>query len=267
MTARPAAAQVQQEARTGLLAPCRWVRSTRPPPKRSGRMRLLLHASSEKISAWASHRKAQVRAALSTLCPGCGRPERQMSVITNRPSLLFGRKRPPRPAHLHEPTPAHSGRRLEHHDPHRFSDRFYVVNPHVWADPLGLSPYPSRVEGGGWDVRGHNPLDIVPDGADMRVLKPDPHGGARKGVEYKWEDPETGNMVHLRVHDKDGTAPRRLQRGKRGYLPHIGRREIPGRRGEPVSPTGPQPEQSPLQSGRGPCHTHPLAGSISTSVQ
>ncbi|MBB4712046.1 RHS repeat-associated protein [Streptomyces luteogriseus] len=83
----------------------------------------------------------------------------------------------------------------------------YVVNPHVWADPLGLSPYPSRVEGGGWDVRGHNPLDIVPDGADMRVLKPDPHGGAQKGVEYKWEDPETGNMVRLRVHDKDGTAP------------------------------------------------------------
>ncbi|WP_318218143.1 putative T7SS-secreted protein [Streptomyces sp. SCL15-6] len=83
----------------------------------------------------------------------------------------------------------------------------YVVNPHVWADPLGLSPYPSRVEGGGWDVRGRNPLDIVPDDAEMRVLKPDPNGGAQKGVEYKWDDPETGNKVRLRVHDKDGTAP------------------------------------------------------------
>ncbi|MFJ1733631.1 putative T7SS-secreted protein [Streptomyces sp. NPDC088254] len=83
----------------------------------------------------------------------------------------------------------------------------YVVNPHLWADPLGLSPYPSRVEGGGWDVRGRNPLDIVPDDAQMRILKPDPNGGAQKGVEYKWEDPETGNMVRLRVHDKDGTAP------------------------------------------------------------
>jgi hypothetical protein len=41
----------------------------------------------------------------------------------------------------------------------------------------------------------------------MRILKPDPNGGAQKGVEYKWEDPETGNMVRLRVHDKDGTAP------------------------------------------------------------
>ncbi|MEU1188348.1 putative T7SS-secreted protein [Streptomyces sp. NPDC005859] len=83
----------------------------------------------------------------------------------------------------------------------------YVINPHVWADPLGLSPYPSRIEGGGWDVRGHNPLDIIPDDAEMRILKPDPNGGAQKGVEYKWEDPETGNMVRLRVHDKDGTAP------------------------------------------------------------
>ncbi|GGT77700.1 putative T7SS-secreted protein [Streptomyces althioticus] len=83
----------------------------------------------------------------------------------------------------------------------------YVVNPHLWADPLGLSPYPSRIEGGGWDVRGHNPLDIVPDDAEMRTLKPDPNGGAQKGVEYKWEDPETGNKVRLRVHDKDGTAP------------------------------------------------------------
>jgi hypothetical protein len=44
----------------------------------------------EKISAWASRRKAQVRARLSTLCPGCRRPERQMSVMTNRPSLLSG---------------------------------------------------------------------------------------------------------------------------------------------------------------------------------
>jgi RHS repeat-associated protein len=83
----------------------------------------------------------------------------------------------------------------------------YVINPHMWADPLGLSPYPSRIEGGGWDVRGHNPLDIVPDDAEMRILKPDPNGGAQKGVEYKWQDPETGNMVRLRVHDKDGTAP------------------------------------------------------------
>jgi hypothetical protein len=83
----------------------------------------------------------------------------------------------------------------------------YVVNPHLWADLLGLSPYPSRIEGGGWDVRGHNPLGIVPDDAEMRTLEPDPNGGAQKGVECKWEDPETGNKVRLRVHDKDGTAP------------------------------------------------------------
>ncbi|MFE8946539.1 polymorphic toxin type 30 domain-containing protein [Streptomyces sp. NPDC007856] len=83
----------------------------------------------------------------------------------------------------------------------------YVSNPHAWADPLGLSPYPPRIKDGGWDLRNHNPLDIVPDDAEVRVLKPDPNGGAQKGVEYKWKDPETGNTVRLRVHDKDGTAP------------------------------------------------------------
>ncbi|OXY94362.1 type IV secretion protein Rhs [Streptomyces diastatochromogenes] len=83
----------------------------------------------------------------------------------------------------------------------------YVLNPHAWVDPLGLTPCPPRIKDGGWDLRNHNPLDIIPDDAEMRVLKPDPNGGAQKGVEYKWKDPETGNTVRLRVHDKDGTAP------------------------------------------------------------
>ncbi|MFD5792857.1 putative T7SS-secreted protein [Streptomyces diastatochromogenes] len=83
----------------------------------------------------------------------------------------------------------------------------YVANPYAWIDPLGLTPYPSRIEGGGWDLRGHNPLSIVPDDAEMRILRPDPNGGAQKGVEYKWTDPETGNVVRLRVHDIDGRAP------------------------------------------------------------
>ncbi|MEV5613641.1 putative T7SS-secreted protein [Streptomyces sp. NPDC052225] len=83
----------------------------------------------------------------------------------------------------------------------------YVANPHAWVDPLGLSPYPPRVKDGGWDVRGHSPLSIIPDDAEMRVLKPDPNGGAQNGVEYKWKDPETGNTVRLRVHDADGNAP------------------------------------------------------------
>ncbi|MCT7351318.1 polymorphic toxin type 30 domain-containing protein [Streptomyces sp. 15-116A] len=83
----------------------------------------------------------------------------------------------------------------------------YVHNPHTWTDPLGLSPYPPRIKGGGWDLRGRDPLSIIPDNAEMRVLKPHPNGGSQKGVEYKWTDPETGNTVRLRVHDKDGTAP------------------------------------------------------------
>ncbi|MFE2011702.1 putative T7SS-secreted protein [Streptomyces sp. NPDC059491] len=85
----------------------------------------------------------------------------------------------------------------------------YVRNPHSWSDPLGLAPEgcPTRIEDGGWDLRGRNPLDIVPDDAQMRHLTPDPNGGAQKGVEYKWNDPVTGNTVRLRVHDEDKTAP------------------------------------------------------------
>ncbi|MEU7059996.1 putative T7SS-secreted protein [Streptomyces sp. NPDC046197] len=83
----------------------------------------------------------------------------------------------------------------------------YVHNPHAWMDPLGLGPCPPRVKDGGWDLRGRNPLGVIPHDAEMRQLKPDPNGGAQKGVEYKWKDPETGNTVRLRVHDRDGTAP------------------------------------------------------------
>ncbi|MGW0699643.1 polymorphic toxin type 30 domain-containing protein, partial [Streptomyces sp. NPDC002867] len=83
----------------------------------------------------------------------------------------------------------------------------YVHNPHSWTDPLGLSPCPERIEGGGWDLRDKNPLAVVPKDAEVRQLTPDPNGGAQKGVEYKWKDDVTGNVVRLRVHDADGTAP------------------------------------------------------------
>ncbi|MEV8534016.1 putative T7SS-secreted protein [Streptomyces sp. NPDC051211] len=83
----------------------------------------------------------------------------------------------------------------------------YVGNPHTWSDPLGLAPYPPRLKDGGWDLRGHDPLSIVPKHANMRILTPDPNGGAQKGVEYHWYDKQTGNVVRLRVHDADGTAP------------------------------------------------------------
>jgi RHS repeat-associated protein len=83
----------------------------------------------------------------------------------------------------------------------------YVHNPHAWVDPLGLKPCVPRIKDGGWDLRNHNPLDVVPDHATKRDLTPDPNGGAQKGVEYKWIDSETGNTVRFRVHDKDGTAP------------------------------------------------------------
>lgn len=91
----------------------------------------------------------------------------------------------------------------------------YVPNPHTWSDPLGLKPCPTRIDGGGWDLRGHNPLDVVPEDAKKRILTPSLTGGSQKGVEYHWTDPVTGNSTRLRIHDADGTAPMRLQRGKR----------------------------------------------------
>ncbi len=83
----------------------------------------------------------------------------------------------------------------------------YVHNPHAWVDPLGLGPCPPRVKDGGWDLRNRSPLNIIPSDAQKRVLTPDPSGGAQNGLEWKWKDPETGNTVRLRVHDKDGNAP------------------------------------------------------------
>ncbi|MFI1284626.1 putative T7SS-secreted protein [Streptomyces sp. NPDC020858] len=83
----------------------------------------------------------------------------------------------------------------------------YVSNPHTWSDPLGLGPCPERIEGGGWDVRGHNPLDVVPADAEIRVLKPSETGGSQRGIEYRWTDPVTNTTARLRIHDADGTAP------------------------------------------------------------
>jgi RHS repeat-associated protein len=51
-----------------------------------------------------------------------------------------------------------------------------------------------------------NPLDMVPEGASIRVLRPDPNGGAQVGIEYKWTN-EQGQTVRLRIHGPDGTAP------------------------------------------------------------
>ncbi len=59
----------------------------------------------------------------------------------------------------------------------------YVHNPHSWVDPLGLGPCPPRVKDSGWDLRGRSPLNIIPNDAQMRVLIPDPNGGAQNGIE------------------------------------------------------------------------------------
>lgn len=50
------------------------------------------------------------------------------------------------------------------------------------------------------------PLRNIPENAKVRVLKPDPNGGAQYGVEYKWVN-QQGQTVRFRVHGPDATAP------------------------------------------------------------
>jgi hypothetical protein len=52
----------------------------------------------------------------------------------------------------------------------------------------------------------NNPLANIPENAEVRVLKPDPNGGAQYGVKYKWTNPE-GQTVRFRAHGPDVNAP------------------------------------------------------------
>ncbi|WP_436501435.1 polymorphic toxin type 30 domain-containing protein [Actinokineospora sp. HUAS TT18] len=58
----------------------------------------------------------------------------------------------------------------------------------------------------GYDLRGKDPMSVVPDNAEMRELKPDPNGGAQYGLEFKWKN-ECGQTCRLRIHGPDGKAP------------------------------------------------------------
>ncbi|MGW6949483.1 putative T7SS-secreted protein [Streptomyces xanthophaeus] len=79
----------------------------------------------------------------------------------------------------------------------------YVHNPHTWSDPLGLSPCPPRVDGGGWDFRGDtDPMSIIPKDAvqePWRAIE----GGVEHGIKWKWTDDVTGSTVRMRVHETD----------------------------------------------------------------
>ena len=88
------------------------------------------------------------------------------------------------------------------------------------AEAEAKPPIPRTPEGG-YDLSGgQNPTDIVPPDASVRVLKPDPNGGAQEGLEWKWTEPTgaldaDGNPVldengdpesityRLRVHSED----------------------------------------------------------------
>ncbi|MEY9888430.1 hypothetical protein ABIA31_002070 [Catenulispora sp. MAP5-51] len=61
------------------------------------------------------------------------------------------------------------------------------------AEAAANPPIPRTAEGGYDLTGGQNPTDVVPPGASVRVLKPDPHGGAQEGLEWKWTEP-TGEL-------------------------------------------------------------------------
>ncbi|GAB3436078.1 polymorphic toxin type 30 domain-containing protein [Flindersiella endophytica] len=52
--------------------------------------------------------------------------------------------------------------------------------------------------------RGENPLDLIPEDAERRVLTP-VEGKAQYGVEYKWQ--EAGTTARVRAHGPDPSAP------------------------------------------------------------
>lgn len=58
---------------------------------------------------------------------------------------------------------------------------------------------------GGRSTSG-NPLTSIPDDARVRVLRPDPDGGAQYAVEYSWRS-DGGQTVRFRAHGPDGAAP------------------------------------------------------------
>ncbi|WP_333769431.1 polymorphic toxin type 30 domain-containing protein [Streptomyces sp. IBSBF 2435] len=76
----------------------------------------------------------------------------------------------------------------------------YVDNPLAWQDALGLAPCK------GYDLRGKDPMSIVPDDAKIRELTPHSGGGSQYGLEYSWKN-DAGQTVRLRIHGPDGTAP------------------------------------------------------------
>lgn len=77
-----------------------------------------------------------------------------------------------------------------------------AVEPSVWP-PSGSAPRPACRFATN-SVR--SPLRDIPADANIRVLKPDPTGGAQYGVEYKWVNTD-GQTVRFRVHGPDGHAP------------------------------------------------------------
>jgi RHS repeat-associated protein len=50
------------------------------------------------------------------------------------------------------------------------------------------------------------PLEDIPESSQLRLLRPDPNGGAQYGVQYKWVDTED-QIVRFRVHGPDANAP------------------------------------------------------------
>jgi hypothetical protein len=79
-----------------------------------------------------------------------------------------------------------------------------VDEVHTYYVVAGKTPI--LVHNCGYDLRGIDPMEIVPDNASVRELRPDPNGGAQYGVEFKWTNKNV-QTVRMRIHGPDGTAP------------------------------------------------------------
>jgi RHS repeat-associated protein len=68
------------------------------------------------------------------------------------------------------------------------------------------------------------PLEAIPENTQVRVLRPDPNGGAQYGVQYQWSNAEE-RIVRFRVHGSDANAPA----GSNAALGEIYRVQVGGR--------------------------------------
>lgn len=76
---------------------------------------------------------------------------------------------------------------------------YHVQSNEAWIRVHNVCPR-------GYDLRGVDPMSVVPGHAEVRELTPHPGAGSQYGLEFKWQH-ESGVTARMRIHGPDGTAP------------------------------------------------------------